>query len=123
MKILNKTLILFSVCFICNIISNYLPFPFPGSVLSMIAIFIMLFFGLLKTNHLEPVSSFLLNNMALIFVPATVSIVSYFDTFKSVLWQFIVICTTTTIITFLATAYSVKLTIYIMKKIKERRHA
>ena len=60
----------------------------------------------------------MLKNMAFFFIPVTASIVSYADVLKSILWQFVFICVVTTVITFVCTAYSVKLTIYLMNKFK-----
>ena len=120
MKLFKKTLILFVVCFISDIIAHFLPFPFPGSVLAMIITFLLLLSGLVKVRQIEPVSDFLVKNMAFVFLPSTVSIVSYLDVFQSILWQFLLICIVTTFITFVCTAYSVKLTVYLINKRKEK---
>lgn len=121
MNILKKSLIFFAICLAGDIIALYLPFPFPGSILAMIILFLLLYFGLVKLNHIEPVSGFFLKNMSLVFVPATVSIVSYLDVLKSIWWQFLIICVVTTVITFGVTAYSVKLTIFLMNARKEKK--
>ncbi len=121
MNILKKVFILFGVCFISDIISHFLPFPFPGSVLAMVLVFLLLFFGILKPSHFEPVSDFLAQNMGLVFVPATVAIVSYVDVLRNIWWQFLLICIVTTVITFAATAYAVKLTIRLIGKAKEAK--
>ena len=118
MDLLKKSFILFALCFISDCIASFLPFPFPGSVLAMVVLFILLVLGAIRTNQLTPVSDFLLGNMSLIFVPATVSIISYVGVLKDILWQFVFVCIITTVITFAATAYSVKLTIYLMNKFK-----
>ncbi len=118
MDLLKKAFILFALCFISDSIASFLPFPFPGSVLAMVILFILLVLGAIRTNQLTPVSDFLLGNMSLIFVPATVSIISYVGVLKDILWQFVFVCIITTVITFAATAYSVKLTIYLMNKFK-----
>ncbi len=118
MGIFKKLCLIFLICFISDMISKFLPFPFPGSVLAMILLFACLAAGWIKPNRLEPVSGFLLSNMALTFVPPTVSIISYVDVLRDVWWQFLFICIITTIITFVVTAYSVKLTIYLLNKQK-----
>lgn len=120
MKIFKKTLILFVVCFISDIIAFYLPFPFPGSVLAMIITFLLFLSGAVKVRQIEPVSDFLVKNMSFVFLPSTVSIVSYLDVLSSVLWKFLIVCVATTFITFICTAYSVKLTVYILNKRKEQ---
>lgn len=119
MNVFKKTLVLFLLCIACDIIAMFLPFPFPGSVLAMIILFVLLVSGCIKIRQTEPVGSFLLKNMSLIFVPATVSIISYIDILKDVLWQFVFICIITTVFTFACTAYSVRLTVYLMNKFKK----
>lgn len=118
MSILKKFAILFLICILCDSVVFFLPFSFPGNVLSMVVLFICLFFGLIKVRHIESASDFMLKNMAFFFIPVTASIVSYADVLKSILWQFVFICVVTTVITFVCTAYSVKLTIYLMNKFK-----
>ncbi len=119
MKIFAKTIILFVLFMISDVIAGFLPFPFPGSILAMIILFFMLLLGIVKAKNLEPVSDFLLKNMPLLFIPPTVSIISYLDILKSVLWQFLAVCILSTVVTFALTAYSVKLTVYLMNKRKE----
>lgn len=96
----------------------FLPFPFPGSVLAMIILFVLLVLGVVKARQVEPVADFLLKNMSFVFLPATVSIITYLDVFKGIVWKFLFICIVTTIITFACTAYSVRLTVYLMNKAK-----
>ncbi len=118
MNILKKAFLIFGICLLSDIFSYFLPFPFPGSVLAMILMFLCLKFNVIKPHQVEPVSDFFAHNMALVFVPATVSIISYVEVLKSILWQFLLICIVTTVITFLATAYSVSLTSYLLNKRK-----
>jgi len=120
-KVFKKTLILFVVCFISDIIALYLPFPFPGSVLAMIITLLLLLTGFVKVRQLEPVSDFFVKNMAFVFLPSTVSIVSYLDILSSIVWEFLVVCIITTFVTFFCTAYSVKLTVYLLNKRKEKK--
>lgn len=118
MKIFKQIIILFILCCLGDIISLFLPIPFPGSVIALVLLFLCLISGLVKTQQIELLSEFLLKNMTLLFIPPTVSIVAYIDVFKGILWQFLFICIATTVITFFATAYSVKLTMYLLSKAK-----
>ena len=79
MSILKKFAILFLICILCDAVVSFLPFSFPGNVLSMVVLFICLFFGLIKVRHIESASDFMLKNMAFFFIPVTASIVSYAD--------------------------------------------
>ena len=116
MKILNQILIIFFICLIGDVISLLLPFPFPGSVLALIILFFCLFFKIVKVSQIEDLASFLLENLSLLFIPATVSIIKYLGILKAILLPFIFICLITTVITFLCTAYSVNLVTFLLNK-------
>lgn len=110
---------LFTLCCIGDVISLMLPFPFPGSVIALILLFLLLVSGSIKTEQINTLSDFLLKNMSFVFLPSTVSIIAYIDVFKSIIWQFLFICIITTVITFFATAYAVKFTVYLMNKFRK----
>ncbi|MBQ9757445.1 MAG: CidA/LrgA family protein [Clostridia bacterium] len=106
----------FVLCCVGEVVSIFLPFPMPGSVLALILLFLCLLSKKIRPAQIDTVCDFLLGNMAFIFIPSTVSIIAYIDVFKNILWQFIFICIATTVITFFATAYAVKLTMHILSK-------
>ena len=107
---------IFSLCLIGDVVSFMLPFPFPGSVIALILLFLLLLFKAIKPQQINIVADFLLKNMAFVFIPSTVSIVAYLDVFSNILWKFLLICCITTLFTFYCTAYSVKLAMYLLNK-------
>lgn len=113
--------VVFLICIIGELISKLLPFVFPGSVIAMLVLFVLLFFGILKTEHIKDKTDFMLNNMAFFFIPSSVGIINYYSNIKSVIIPFVFICIITTLITFLATAYTVKAVMKLQSIIKERR--
>lgn len=115
MKIFKQIGIIFSVCWIAQIIESALPFAFPASVIGMILLFILLLSGVLRVDHIREKSDFLLSNMAFFFIPAGVSIINYFDVLKSCVLQLLVICVVSTVITFAVTAYSMKFVLKLMR--------
>lgn len=116
MKIIKQIGIIFTVCWLSQVIAEFLPFDFPASVIGMIFLFICLLTGLLKIEHIQEKSDFLLGNMAFFFVPAGVSIMNYFDILKSSAVQLLIICVVSTFITFAVTAYSVRLTMKLLDR-------
>lgn len=118
MKLLNQIFIVFCICFVGDIISYLLPIPFPGSVIAMVLLFILLCCGAVRKRRIEAITDFLLKNMSLMFIPPTVSIIGYLDVLGEVFVPFVLICLITTVLTFLATAYSVKLVIFLINRNK-----
>ncbi len=116
MRLFKQVILIFSLCCIGDVVSFMLPFPFPGSVIALILLFLLLLFKVLKPEQISIFSDFLLKNMSLVFVPSTVSIIAYLDVFSNILWKFLFICCITTVFTFYCTAYSVKLTMYFLNK-------
>ena len=125
MKILLQIGIVFLICLVGEWISAVLPFAFPGSVIAMILLFLLLLFKVLKVEHIEEKASVALNNMAFFFIPAGVGVMEYFDILGAYLVPFLVICVVSTILTFAVTAWTVtgvmRLQEYIAKR-KEQRN-
>jgi len=108
MKMMYQIGILFGVCLIGQTISVFLPIPFPGSVLSMIILFLLLYFRVLKVDHIRQKADFLLKNMAFFFIPAGIGILSSFDLIRSSILPLLLIIVVSTILTFGATALTVQ---------------
>ena len=120
MKLLKQIAIIFSICWFSQVVEMLLPFDFPASVIGMILLFLFLVFGWLKISHIQEKSDFLLSNMAFFFIPAVVSVMNYFDILKSSAVSLILVCILTTIITFAATAFSIKFTMALMRKVSKK---
>lgn len=125
MKIIKQIGIIFSICWVSQVVEKLLPFTFPASVIGMVLLLLSLLTGILKIGHIQEKADFLLSNMAFFFVPAGVSIINYFDILKSTAVQLVIICTVSTVITFAVTAWSVKYTMKLVNKMaqkKEKEH-
>ncbi len=116
MKIIKQLGILFSICWISVLIEYLLPFAFPASVIGMILLLICLLTGILKTGQIQELSDFLLGNMAFFFIPAGVNVINYLDILKANWLPLLVICAVTLVITFVVTAYSIRLTMWLLHK-------
>lgn len=119
MKIIKQFGIIFSICWISIVLEQYIPFPIPATVIGLILLLICLLTGILKIEHIKEKSDFLLGNMAFFFVPAGVGIINYFDLLKDTWLLLLIICVISTIVTFAATAYSIKLTLYFINRRKK----
>ena len=108
MKMMYQIGLLFGVCLLGQAISAFLPIPFPGTVLSMIILFILLFFQVVKVDHIKQKADFLLKNMSFFFIPAGIGILSSFDLIRSSILPLLTVVVLTTILTFGATALTVQ---------------
>ena len=116
MKIIKQIGIIFTVCWLSQLFAEFLPFEFPASVIGMIFLFLCLMTGVLKIEHIQEKSDFLLGNMAFFFIPAGVSIMNYFDILKSSALKLVIVCVVSTVITFAVTAFSVTFTMKLLKR-------
>lgn len=109
------------VFFICLVsIGLNLIIPLPATIIAMILMFILLFFGILKVNHIKESSEFLLKNMTFFFIPAGVEIMNNAEYIKDNLLAIFFICFITMIITFVASAYTVIGVLILQRKIKNK---
>lgn len=120
MKIIKQVGIIFSICWLGVVIEKLLPFAFPASVIGMILLLFCLLTGTLKIDHIREKSDFLLSNMAFFFIPAGVNVINYLDILKANWLPLLVICVLTTVITFGATVYSIRFTIWLLHRGRRR---
>ena len=118
-EIICQIAIIFTICWISQIVEAVLPFPFPASVIGMVLLLILLLVRALKVDHIREKSDFLLSNMAFFFIPAGVSIINYFDILAGSLVPLLVICLVSTLLTFAVTAWAVQLTRHLMDRRKK----
>lgn len=63
-----------------SLISNII--AIPGSIIGMIILFFLLLTNVVKLEHIEETSDFLLNNIAFFFIPSGVALLNYMDILK-----------------------------------------
>lgn len=120
MRVLRQISLIFLICLICEWVASLLPFPFPGSVLSMVVLFILFVLKILKPESVKETSGLLLGNMLLVFVPSFVSIMNYFDVLRYIAVQFILIIIVSTIVTFLVGGAVVSLVCKLQDRFRAR---
>ena len=118
MRVLRQISLIFLICLLCEGVASLLPFPFPGSVLSMLVLFLLFALKILKPEHIKETSGLLLGNMMLVFLPSFVSIMNYFDVLKHIAVQFIVIIVVSTMVTFLVGGAVVSLVCRLQDRIR-----
>lgn len=116
MKLIMQIGIVFAICLLGEVVVKFFPIPFPSSVMSMVILFLLLLFKILKTEHIHQKTNFLLKNMAFFFIPAGVGMMENFEVIKETWWQLLLICLITVVLTFWATAYTVKAVILLQNR-------
>lgn len=120
MKMMFQICTVFTICFIGELISSALPFPVPGTVLSMIFLFLLLYFKFLKVDQMKESADFFLKNMSFFFIPASIELLESYSQVADSVWILIAIAVITAVLTYVVTIYTVagvmKLQNYISKK-------
>lgn len=116
MKILEQTAVIFGVYCLSAMISSVVPINLPASITSMVLLFLLLVYKVIKVEQMADVADYLLKNMAFLFIPAGVGIIQYFDLLRENAFVIVFICVITTFITFFTTALAVSWVIKLMKR-------
>lgn len=121
MSILIQLVWVFAVCLVSEGISAVLPFTLPASVIGIILLLLLLVFKIIKPTQLKDVSGFLLDNMALFFIPVVSSMIQYKDVLFANFWAIVLICLLTTPLVFFVTGHVVQLTVKLLRKKGEKK--
>lgn len=94
--------------------------PIPGSILGILFLFLAFEMHLVDPEKIGATGDFLLNNLAILFVPAGVGLLEYFDDIASI-WPIllgaVVVCSIVTMVTAGKTAEGVEALLgYVRKK-------
>ena len=88
MKYLKQFLIIIGFSFAGEALHVLLPLPVPASIYGIILLFSALMSGRLKVSHIAGASSFLLEIMPLLFIPAAVGLIPAWGILRDSLWQY-----------------------------------
>ena len=108
MKFFRESILLLSIYFVGEIISNGLNLPIPGNIIGMILLFILLSTNVLKVEKVENLANFFLDHLAFFFIPAAVGLMTSFASLKGSIFKIILLCILTTIIVISVTAVTVE---------------
>jgi len=119
MKILNQLAIILGLWCVGEYISSFIQriITIPGSIIGMILLFILLKSNIIKLKDINEVSNFFLENMAIFFIPAGVSLIKSLNLISDNLFVLIVTIFISTIVVMYVTGKLVD--IMINRKNKE----
>ena len=87
----------------------------------MILLFVFLLLKWVKTDEVHEVGQFFIDNMGIFFVPGAVAILNNIALISAIWWKLLIIIFGAFVISFTATFYSVKLTLYLQNKAKAKK--
>ncbi|MFR1832303.1 MAG: CidA/LrgA family protein [Lachnospiraceae bacterium] len=97
MKFVKEAAIIFGVTMAGEFLYTLLPFPVPAGVYGLFLLLFLLLGGVVKLNQVETTGMFLLDTMAMMFIPATVGIIESKDALLEVILPYTVIIAVTTV--------------------------
>ncbi len=114
---LREFMLIFTINYVGMLLSKILHLPLPGTIVSLLLLFLMLQFKVLKLEKIENAGNFLLLNMTIFFMPPTVKIIDSYELLEKDLFKIIVIIIISTFLTMGITGKVVQL----MIDFKERK--
>ena len=114
---LREFMLIFTINYVGMLLSKILHLPLPGTIVSLLLLFLMLQFKILKLEKIENAGNFLLLNMTIFFMPPTVKIIDSYELLEKDLFKIIVIIIVSTFLTMGITGKVVQL----MIDFKERK--
>ncbi len=108
MNIMAELAIIFGVCLLSEGIAALIPVAFPASVIALLLLGLLLFAKILKPEHIQRLSGFLVANMAFFFLPSCVGVMEHAPIILGQLAPFLLISFLTTPLIYLVTGWSVQ---------------
>ena len=108
MNIMAEIAIICGVCLVSEVISALIPAAFPASVIALVLLALLLFAKILKPEHIQRFSAFLVANLAFFFLPSCVGVMEHAPAILRQLAPFLLISFLTTPLVYLATAWAVQ---------------
>lgn len=108
MKIFRQFVIVVLIAFSGELINHFFKTPIPGSILAMILLLIFLNTGFIKLHMIDKFAEFVLNHLAIFFIPAGVSLIKNLDQLKANWFPFIIIVVISTIVIMVVTGLTIQ---------------
>ena len=123
LKFVKQFLIVLIISFIGEVLGRFLFLPVPGSIYGLVLMLICLCTKIIKVEDVKDVSTFLIEILPLMFIPAAVGLVESYTNFKSILVPVIVITAVSTVIVMGVSGFVTQVIIkHSGKERKEKKH-
>jgi len=105
MKYIKQFCIILGVCLVAELLEYLIPLPVAASVYGLLLMLLALVTKVIKLKDVENVSDFLTGNMAILFIPPTVGIMTSVDDMKKMLIPLVVISVVSTLLVMSVTGW------------------
>ena len=106
MKLVREILWIIFFTFVGELLNKLLPFPVPAGVYGLILMLVFLMSGIIRLDEVERTGNFLLETMSIMFLPASVGIMTVSKILLPVLFPYMVIIFISTFIVMTVTGLS-----------------
>lgn len=103
MKYLKQFLIIILVSCVGEVLNHYIPLPIPASIYGLVLMLALLILKILPLEAVKETAEFLIDIMPVMFIPAAVGLIAYWDQLKDMLIPFSVITVVSTLLVMIAT--------------------
>ena len=100
MKFVKQLLIILSISFIAEVMEYFIPLPVAASIYGLVLMLVGLVTGLIPLKEVEDAADFLVEIMPIMFIPATVGIMTSIEALKQMLVPLCVISIVSTVLVF-----------------------
>ena len=98
MKYVKQFFIIILISFLGELLKYLIPLPIPASIYGMLILFLSLELKIIKVSDVKETSSFLIEIMPIMFVPAGVGLLESWDALAPIWIQVVIITIVSTII-------------------------
>lgn len=103
MKYLKQFLIIILVSCVGEILNRYVPLPIPASIYGLVLMLALLILKILPLEAVKETAEFLVQIMPVMFIPAAVGLIVFWNQLKDMLLPFSVITVVSTLLVMIAT--------------------
>ena len=118
MRFIRQFLIILLVSFLGEVLKAILPLPITASIYGLVIMLALLVSKVVKLEHVEGASMFLIDIMPLMFIPASAGLIDIWPNLKPVLLPIVII---TLVSTILVMVVSGKVTEFVIKLSEDKK--
>ena len=108
MKLFRQLCIILVICLAGEAINKFFNLPIPGSVIGMLVLLALLAKGIIKLEMIDGIAKFLLDHLALFFVPPGISLINNLDLLREEWFPILAIILISTIIVIIVTGLTIQ---------------